>query len=96
MVNIHLSYSTMPRRAMDPYTLQHFYRVANAMNNYVAASSYSYYSGYDGIRTDRFIAEYHSNSGYTSHHGSSSYSLGISSGFANLGSHIAHWIDNNL
>lgn len=34
---------------MDAYTLGHYQQVARKMKNYVAASSYNYYSGRDQI-----------------------------------------------
>ncbi|CAF4869742.1 unnamed protein product [Rotaria socialis] len=82
----------MSRSVMDPYTLNHFHRVANAMNHYVAESAYDYYSGYDCIQRQPYSTGFFPNAHYNSHFGGSYDSLGIS----NLVSQVIHWIDNNL
>ncbi|CAF2090403.1 unnamed protein product [Rotaria magnacalcarata] len=92
VISVTLYHSTMPRTGINPYTLNHFHRVANAMNHYVAASAYNYYSGYDGIQVQPYSTEFFPNAHYNSHFGGSSDLLSIT----NLGSLLAKWIHGNL
>jgi hypothetical protein len=86
---------------MNPYRLNHFYNVARAMNNYVAASAYNYYHPnqyYQSVRDQgNYMAEYQRPSlGDFSLSGLLAYGLqaiGLPANVVNFGYRMGYMVD---
>jgi hypothetical protein len=83
-------------RGMSPYTRAHFKRVARNMNNYVAASAYNFYPGYDGVPMEVYQPTYYSYPSLGNHFADRLYSVGMPNGIVNLGYYIGGLFDGNM
>jgi len=81
---------------MDPYTLRHYKRVARSMNNYVAASAYNFYFGYNRIPIEVYQPGFYGNANLGNHFADRLYSVGMPNGIVNLGYHIGELFNGNL
>ncbi|CAF1229985.1 unnamed protein product [Adineta ricciae] len=70
---------------MDVSTLNHFHRVAKAMNNYVAASAYSSYTGRDGFQGNTYHPSFQHYTNLGNRFAGGLHSIGLPNSFVNLG-----------
>ncbi|CAF0769764.1 unnamed protein product [Adineta steineri] len=85
---------TMHGTGMDYSTLNHFHRVARAMNHYVATSSHnSSHTGRDGFHVG---PPFYPNSGLGNRVAGGLHSIGMPNSFVSLGYRVGQMVDSYL